>query len=528
MRTPIAPGNRLTHRTAFATAILNLLIATLAGAEEQGPARDHPQAPGDSLIVESDLAGSYFVARPLKEKYDELVKRVGELKAEIDDARIDEAGARRELDRLQGEIDEAIRAIEKARVYVPGATIENRATVQSIPLGPGDLLLVDAADVEIRGGEGPEVKCVLKKTALGELGREQDLAPEFDGIELVVRRSSGREKFEFYRTAAEQPALRHEYERFPFKPFLEREFTVVTIKGLTHDEGNRMISVGVKNEAGIAHYSNAWRRHAKLLLTVPKCQGVGVQGLSVGLRVHGLNSSLMVQANGGGGGDKRFEVTGLGGSLTASDIAFNQVADVQGDVSILATAYTTDVSISHGPDGATMRPSPPRPASYKDIRGNLLARLCRADLTLEKIAGRVDVENAFGRTVWRAKEPIAARDHRIVSQSGPIEVRLAPTALGRLPLALFTECGTIRLPAGESNSGLKSRMFHGSMGDVTNRSWNGFVTSEGNDRPDGPLDTLFPRIPTAFRGEGRTPGIDIISRAGTITYEPMAGAARNP
>ena len=139
----------------------------------------------------SDLAGSYFVARPLKEKYDNLVKRVGELRAEIDDARIDEAAARREVDRLQAEIDEAIRAIDKAKLYVPGATVQNRAATRSIPLGPGDLLLVEAENVEIRGGDGPEVKCVVKKTVLGEIGKEQDLTPDFDGIELVVRQVLG-------------------------------------------------------------------------------------------------------------------------------------------------------------------------------------------------------------------------------------------------------------------------------------------------------------------------------------------------
>ena len=137
------------------------------------------------------MAGSYFVARPLKEKYDNLVKRVGELRTEIDEARIDEAGARREIDRLQAEIDEAIRAIDKAKLYVPGATVQNRAATRNIPLGPGDLLLVDAENVEIRGGDGPEVKCVVKKTVLGEIDKEQDLTADFDGIELVVRQVLG-------------------------------------------------------------------------------------------------------------------------------------------------------------------------------------------------------------------------------------------------------------------------------------------------------------------------------------------------
>ena len=473
-------------------------------------------------MVASDLAGSYFVARPLKEKYDNLVQRVGELRTEIDEARIDEAGARREIDRLRGEIEEAIRGIEKAKVYVPGATMQNRATVRSIPLGPGDLLLVDAEDVEIRGGDGPEVKCILKKTVLGELGRESDLGPDFDGIELVVRRSSGREMFGLYKTAADRPDLRHAYERFPFKPLLDREFTVVSIKGLAESEGNRDLQVSVANEKGWMQTRSEWRRHAKLLLTVPKCQGVAVQGAGDGLRVHSLRSPLMVQGGGHRDYQARYEIADLDGPLTACDIPIHRIDGVRGDVSILATAYVENVTTSSGPDGITMRPSAPRESIYRDVRGDLRARIGRADLTLEGIAGRVDVENAFGKTVWRADRPITAGDHRIVSQSGPIELHFSPDAPGDLPLALFSECGTIRLPRGKS--GLKSRIHHGGLGDPDNR-WNGFYfAGEENDRSVSLPDSLITRIPAAVRGEGRTPGIDIISRAGTITYEPTAGA----
>ena len=68
-------------------------------------------------------------------------------------------------------------------------------------------------------------------------------------------------------------------------------------------------------------------------------------------------------------------------------------------------------------------------------------------------------------------------------------------------------------------------IHHGGLGDPDNR-WNGFYFSgEENDRSVSLPDSLITRIPATVRGEGRTPGIDIISRAGTITYEPTAGAA---
>jgi hypothetical protein len=329
--------------------------------------------------------------------------------------------------------------------------------------------------------------------------------------------------FGYYKAATDRPALKHEYERFPFKSFLDREFTVVSIKGLTHQEGNRQISLEVTNEEGSGHSGSEWRRHAKLLLTVPRCQGVAMRGALGGFRVHSLKSPLMVQGEGNRDYRARYEVSDLDGPLTASDIPIHRIIGVRGDVSILATAYAEDTTTSHGPDGVSMRPVAPRESSYKDIRGNLMARFCRADLTLEGISGRVDIENAFGKTVWRAERPVAVMDHRIVSQSGPIEVRFAPAAPGQLRLALFTECGAVRLPAG--NQGLQSMMFHGGMGDVTSRAWHGFFTGEGRDRFGDFSVSLFKRVPAAVRGEGRSPGIDIISRAGTITYEPIAGAA---
>jgi hypothetical protein len=61
------------------------------------------------------------------------------------------------------------------------------------------------------------------------------------------------------------------------------------------------------------------------------------------------------------------------------------------------------------------------------------------------------------------------------------------------------------------------------MGDLTRRSWHGFIGGHGEDRL-GDLSALFNRIPAAVRGERRPRGIDIISRAGTVTYEPIGGA----
>ena len=138
--------------------------------------------------------------------------------------------------------------------------------------------MIEAENVEIQRGDGPDIKCVVKKTVLGELDKDQDLSADFDGIELVVRKSSGKEMFGFYKDVANRPDLKHQFDQFPFKPFLDREFTVITLKGLSYEDGNRQISVDARNELGSGTSSSQWRRHAKLSLTVPKCQGVAIQG----------------------------------------------------------------------------------------------------------------------------------------------------------------------------------------------------------------------------------------------------------
>lgn len=393
-----------------------------------------------------------------------------------------------------------------------------RSETKALPLAADDLLFVACSDVEIRGGDGPEVRAVIEKTVLGAEG--DDPADVFDGIELVVRRASGGELFGFYKEAAHRPGLEHEFERFPFKPFLDREFTFITVKGLTHQEGNRQIELDLRNERGEGSVRSAWRRHAKLVLTVPKCRGVGVRGALGGFRVRSLEGPLMVEGDGDRDYHARFEVADLGGPLTASGIPIHRIDGVAGDVSILATAYAEDVGTSHGPDGVAMRPVPPKESAYEDVRGDLRVRACRVDLTLEGMAGRVDVENDFGTTRWNADRPLAPRDHRIVSQSGTIEVHLSSVALGSLRLALFTECGAVRLPRGDD--GLQSKMFTSGIDDVARRSWHGFVTG----RPDDPDATfsLLTRLPAALMGKPRSPGVDILSRAGTITYESRGDA----
>ena len=204
---------------ALVAAAFSLLAAARAVAEEQDPEKAPPQ--GTRGLFDRRVGPGRVVLRRPTAQGEIRQPRAAGRRAEDGDRRGPDRRGRVPAARSTGsatEIDEAIRAIDKAKLYVPGATVQNRAVTRSIPLGPDDLLLVDAENVEIRGGDGPEVKCVVKKTVLGEIDKEQDLVrPSSTASSWSCRKSSGPEMFGFYKAAADRPALRHRIRPVPLQ-----------------------------------------------------------------------------------------------------------------------------------------------------------------------------------------------------------------------------------------------------------------------------------------------------------------------
>ena len=289
-----------------------------------------------------------------------------------------------------------------------------------------------------------------------------------------------------------------------------------SLSGSIHEEGNRQITVQVKNEQGAGETSSQWRRAAKLVLYVPKCGHIGVRGGLAGFKIDGVNAPVTVAGEGDRDYEASYEVSKLTGPLSAENIAIHRLDGVKGDVSIVATAYAGNISTSHDSRGVTVEPGPIRSAEYRNIDGNLRVRFVRTDLTLGRVSGRIDVANDFGHTTWLAESSLGKHDHRIVSLGGPIEVHLGKPALGGLPLALYTECGIVHL-APDMKAGLEDSSFSSASGDSVHRSWHGFVTSGAGS--SGGL-ALFERVAAALYGRPREPGVDIISRGGAIRLLP--------
>jgi len=512
---------------------LTLVLAagfSLASDDEPKSSKGaRPQAPGDARIFEQDMAGAYFIDRPLMEKYEALRRRVAGLRADIDGARIDSARARAEVAVLQTELSALLKTIDNAKRYFPGATIHKRTETIHVPIKPDDLLLVDSENIEIRGWDGPDVQCVLEKTVLDD--DRGKVADDLAGIELVSRKGSGKEFFGFYADVRDLPKfkanedMQRELRRFAFPEFLGREFPYITVTGLVYQEGNRQIDVTVRSERGDGFSASQWRRHATLTLLVPKCQRVGIRGGLGRLKVRDLIADLSVLGQGNRDYTALYEVTNLGGSFASDNFPIQRVDGVKGNVSVTATAYGENKGTEHGPNGVTARAYDPKESFYRNIDGDLRARFCRANLTIGDVGGRVDVENDFGDTVWQTDRELAQKaDHRVVSQSGTVTVRLGDKVPGGLKVEMFTECGKLRRGSDVEkalNCWFEETNFQTADGDTVRRSWTSWTRRMGpqGDRPRQNWEESFARfrvVADALYSRPRSPGVVVISRAGTV------------
>src|SRR5262245_18507354 len=92
------------------------------------PVKGRPRAPADYQIVSSDRAGAYFIARPLEERYDDLVGQLATLRRDIAEARIATGEARQRVDQLSQDLAALKQQIDQAKIYIPGANVHTATT----------------------------------------------------------------------------------------------------------------------------------------------------------------------------------------------------------------------------------------------------------------------------------------------------------------------------------------------------------------------------------------------------------------
>lgn len=535
-----------TSRRLNWTPLIHLLIGVgyFVGMPRQTQrlfAQDLPSvrssAPADSVILKNSRGGSWFVARDLKEKYDRVLEQTKALKIELDQKGLSTAEARQRISGLRTELEDLRKEIEQKKTLVTAAKIHTQRETTLFDLGPDKLLVITGDHIVVRGWDGPQVKCEFEKIVLanGDDGVAQHLA----GLKLV--HTHGAEPEIVGRTAQEDDAdeaaflaseagqkatpqlleFRKSIRRsrdathLPYRDFQGHEFDSLHIEGLTAQEGNQMINVRIDSKGGNVRSGNEWQRHAGLTVYVPRCKAVALRGCLVGLDVRGVNAALVVTSDGSVDRDYEgtFEISELNGSLSVFNAPLDRLGSVTGNVSIVSTTELANTSTGFANDQRTLYTPPPRQLVCEKIDGDLTAWFSRVDLKLSGISGRIDVKNEFGDTALTAPAKFADQPHRIVSESGRIDVSMKLDNFRQLPFFAFTSVGTLRTPA--LRESLEDFNFNTwSELSSSRREWRGVRTQlKGKERFS--LST-FTRPDAVLSGSERANGLDIMSKSGTI------------
>ena len=301
----------------------------------------------------------------------------------------------------------------------------------------------------------------------------------------------------------------------PYRDFQGHEIDRLHIEGLTWQEGNRMIDVTIEPKVGGGRSGVEWQRHVRLTVYVPRCKAVALRGCLAGLDIRGLHSALIVTSDGSVDRDYEgtFSISELNGSLSVFNVPLDHVESVIGNVSIISTTELANTSTGFQDNQRTLNIPPARQLVCEKIEGDLTAWFSRVDLKLSGIVGRIDIKNEFGDTALRASAKLADQPHRIVSESGRIDVSMTPDNLRQLPFFAATNVGTVRARAARES--LEDFNFNTwSQVCACRREWRGVRTRLKGDEPFS-LPT-FDRPDDILTGSERTNGVDIISKSGTI------------
>ena len=515
-----------------------VLSAMLCGAarSEAEPLKAEGEAPADHVVLKHVRGGAFFVAKDLKQQYDALLGRVRGLQAAIAGDQISGAEANAQLRELEPKLDALRKEIEAKKVLVSPVAVQTQTEESTFDLGSERLLVITADRVRVVGWDKPQVKFVLEKSVVSVDGKAVD--DEFKAIRVVhdcrvaadlvgktdaesdveeqafLASDTGRRLSEEQRKAREK--LIHEIRgnHAPFRDFQGKELDILEIEGLTHEEGNRQVQIGIHSPGGGGTLGSDWRRHAELTVYVPSCRGVLLRGCLVGLDVEQLKAPLTATDSGSRDRDYdgSFQIKHVEGSVKLYNVPLDRLEHVRGDVTIMATVEYANTGVSHEGNMRVCYTPPPRQCVVSDVRGDVMAWFARASLRLEGVSGRIDVKNEAGDT-WVTATTLADAAHRIISDCGRIEFRTTAEALGKLPVLAVTGQGSVRTNAG-SHLLSETNFTTGNPVDGSRRTWRGLQTPRESD----PVAFMRQanRPAAALADEPRSAGLDFVARSGAI------------
>lgn len=516
-------------RLAPAVVAVGLAGSLFSGvAAAQPPLKPPVEAPANFAELGSSLAGSYFVAAPLKERYDRLLGQLETLKREMDDQRLTGPQAAGRVATLREELRTLRLEIERSKIEVPAAKVHSVTETTALELGPERYLVITADQVRLLPSEDARVHCVLEKICLS--ADDQPATAELTAIKLVHRHGAAPEIVgkteqewaeEEARFARDEAGQQHTAAalagRKQLVDSIRQSFTLyrdlqgkaidtLTVSGLTFEQGNRQITLEVQSRGSGGSVRSEWRRRARLTVRVPACKRVFVRGSLRGLDVEGSPAPLTVAGAGARDRDyqAQFRIRGVHGDVVVDQFPVNQIEDIDGSVTIDSVPDFANSGTQHA---GGMRQSflyRPLDCRIANVSGNLRAHFGRVSLTVEGVGGRLDVRNDFGDTALVVARPLAAAAHRVTSVGGRIEATVQRPAVKDRSVFLGTSYGTIRTNTTQQE--YPDYSFGGSQ------AWHGFRHTPGAAGTDilGSLEVL--------EGKRQDPGLVLVSRAGAVVF----------
>lgn len=494
-------------------------------------------APPKHAVLSSTLNGWFFVPKELKTRYDKTLKELESLQTNVELGHVSADEAQRELDRHRTSLRELRKLIEASRVHVDGAKIHEQTESTEFTLGPEQRLAITTNQVHIIGWDKPYVKADLRKLVLApdkqpiqdhlddisiehthgraefagktdaEWEAEEQKYLETDGANLTPEQRLSRKKF--------VDEIRNSY--YKYRDYVGKPTDHITVAGLEYDH-NSSITLSAKSEGGDGQSGSVRQRYAELTVFVPKCITVCVRGAERGLIVENLESDLIITPEGSTDSDERgrFEINGLHGNLTCSDFPLSKIANVKGHVTYTSTLEfgVEGGGLSYLDNQRNMKTARPFAMEIQNVSNGVQLHTGRIRLALSNIGGTVDVLNEFGSTTFKSDSPLPQTAHRLVSYSGKIEAEFSQSAWDSIPIATATNHGGIQT---NTEREVFEDFYLEGVDSLTNtrRNWYGFRKPLPKADHFATFE-LVKRFPSTIRNEERTPGFDIISRAGVV------------
>ncbi len=511
------------------------------GDEKTSELKSTAVAPANSRQLQSTLGGAYYVDNELFSRQEALKERLQRIRSDIENRTTTSDEALKTLATIEHEFASLKVEIEKKKVLVSAFHVYSKTTEETFPMGEERLVIVTGDNVKIRGWEGPGLKCVVEKIVIA---KEQPNDSEFDAIQiehqLVVpvdivgmtdqEREADEQKFlqseAGRKLTGEQKSarqrllddIRHSFDNF--RDFQGRKVNTIALTGLQYQEGNHNLFVEIKSPDGRGSSSSQWQRHANMTIYLAACKSLAVRGCQVGLDIEDVTCDLLLTT--AGSRDRNYEghfaVRGVKGNVTIDQAPVRDLSDVTGNVRYTATNEFVNTAMIVMSGGIRSRFSFETAVTRIDnVQGNLTADFLRTDLKLAAIGGLIDIANQFGSTELRLNKASSQGTQRIVSESGTIHV-VGPTAvLKKSLLYAYTQCGTMRTNL--ANDVLEDVNFSTGQPQM---GWHGFTT------PSSERFSMekFDRPAAALEGRERPAGIDVISRAGTVSVMAVPEAKR--